>query len=254
MIRTALRRVALALAVVPLALGLAACGKRDAGADAAATSSGPIAKVPPPPGKAWSDVIAITPEGGYRMGNPDAPIKLVEYGSLTCPHCADFNHQAAEPLRTTFIDSGRVSYEFRNFVRDAIDLTASLLTRCGAPESYFALTDQVFANQESFFNNVQSAGQDAYGQAMSLPPNQRFVTLARLTGLDEFFAARGVSRGRQTACLADRAAADSLARATERQGQELGIDSTPTFIINGEKTGSATWPDLKARLEAMGAR
>ena len=79
--------------VLPLALGLAACKKSDS---TGSSSGDPVAAVAPPAGKAWTDVVKATPEGGMVMGNPAAPIKLVEYGSLSCPHCAKFAAAAAD--------------------------------------------------------------------------------------------------------------------------------------------------------------
>ena len=84
------------------ALALAACGdtKTDPAKEQAA-----IAKVAAPAGKSWSQTVVKTPEGGYLMGNPDAPIKLVEYGSLTCSHCADFSNESHEELSRDFVDT-----------------------------------------------------------------------------------------------------------------------------------------------------
>jgi len=247
-----MKRITLGLALMPLVLGLAACDRKT---DAASAPSGEkIAAVAAPAGKAWSDIVAKTPEGGYVMGNPDAPIKLVEYGSLTCPHCAEFTKEASGELRDSFVASGRVSYEFRNFVRDAIDLTAARLTRCGSPESYFALTEQVFEYQPEIFKNAQAAGEAAYTAAMNQPEDKRALAIARITGLADFFAARGISQDQAAACLADTAAATALAKATQDQGDEFNITGTPTFLINGEKLEINSWRELKARLETLGAR
>lgn len=253
MIRFAFRRIALGMIAVPLALGLAACGS---GGDKAEgeLSGEPIAKVAPPEGKAWSDVVVKTPEGGYRMGNPDAPIKLIEYGSLTCPHCADFAEKSGAELRDVFVASGRVSFEFRNFVRDGIDITAAQLTRCGAPESFFALTEQAFANQRAMFETVQQAGDSAFESAMKLPDSQRGMAIAQMAGLIDFFAARGISKEQAATCLADAGAAEALAKATQDQGKEFDIQGTPTFFVNGTKLDINAWPELKAKLETMGAR
>lgn len=251
MTRPSFRRLSLALLAAPLVLGLAACGQ-----DNKATgglSGEPIATVAAPAGKAWSEVIAKTPEGGYRMGNPEAAIKLVEYGSLTCSHCADFSEKGGVPLRDTFIASGRVSYEFRNFVRDAIDLTAAQLTRCGTPESYFALTEQVFADQPNIFTRAQGAGA-ALDAATKQPPEKRAMAVAEALGFIEFFAARGISRDQAQACLANAAEAEALAKRTEAAGVEYSIEGTPTFIVNGTKIEENTWEALKAKLETMGAR
>lgn len=248
----ALRRFTLALAAAPLVLGLAACDKKEA--SGSALSGEPIAVVAAPAGKAWTDVVSKTPEGGYRMGNPDAAIKLIEYGSLTCPHCADFTEKSGAELREKFVASGRVSFEFRNFVRDPIDLVASQLTQCGTPESFFPLTDQAFANQAAMFQKVQAAGDTAYSAAIAQPEDKRGIALAQITGLSEFFAARGISRDQGNACLANAAGAQALAKATQDQGAEFDIQGTPTFIINGAKFEGNTWAELKARIETLGAR
>ena len=65
------------------------------------------------------------------MGNPNAEVKLVEFGSMTCPHCAEFDEQGGKPLIDNYVKNGQVSFEFRNFVRDPFDMTASLIARCG---------------------------------------------------------------------------------------------------------------------------
>ena len=246
------RRAAFAALMLPLALGLAACSK---GSEETAGLSGePIAKLAPPAGKVWADMVEKTPEGGFRMGNPAAPIKLIEYGSLTCSHCAEFSEQGSAALRDEFIASGRVSYEFRNFVRDPIDLTAALLTRCGSPESFFALTEQAFANQQAMLTKAQAAGEPAYTAAMGQPDAKRYAALAELTGLSEFFAARGIAKDQANACLANAAEAQSLANRTQEQGEQFKIEGTPTFVVNGSMIGSMGWAELRAKLQTMGAR
>lgn len=244
-----LRRLGLVL-IAPLAL--AACDK-DADGGAAATSA-PLAKVAPPAGKAWADMVALTAEGGYLMGNPDAPIKLVEYGSLTCPHCAEFAEKSGAALRDTFIASGRVSFEFRNYIRDAIDLTGVMLTRCGSPEAFFPLTDQILANQRSFFDKAQSAGKVAQDAAFGQEPAKRGPAIGALTGLTEFAAARGIPAVQGNACLADTAKAEALAAQITKQADQLGVTGTPTFLLNGKKLEPNTWEALKPLLEQAGAR
>jgi protein-disulfide isomerase len=245
-------RHALLLAALPLAL--AACNDKDAaGGTAGEGQAAAVAAVPAPAGQAWSEVVAVTPEGGYRMGNPDAPLKLVEYASLTCPHCAEFAEKAFEPLRDKYVASGRVSFEMRNFVRDPIDLTAAMLTRCGSPESYFALTEQVFANQPAIFERVQAGSAQAQA-AQNLPENQRFVAMAQALGLTEFFASRGISSDQAAACLSRSETATQLAQAAQRQGQEDDVQGTPTFLVNGSKVAATSWEELEPILQRMGAR
>jgi protein-disulfide isomerase len=250
MSKSALSRVALAAFALPLALGLAACGSDGGGAG----EGGKIDPIEAPEGKSWSEVVTKTSEGGYLMGNPDAPIKLVEFASLTCPACANFAQTSKAQLTDGFVDSGRVSFEFRNYVRDAIDLTAAQLTRCGPPETFFALTDQVFANQGQIFERVQAAGQPAFEAALKQPDEKRGIALGEVTGLTEFFAARGIARDQAEQCLADHEAAAEIARNAQEQGVRYDVQGTPTFLINGNKIQENTWEQIKARLEAAGAR
>ena len=252
MTRLSFRSVAFATAALPLALGLTACKNSEKGT--AAVSGEKIAAIAPPAGKTWAEVVSKTPENGYRMGNPDAPIKLVEYASITCSHCAEFAEASSAELRDTFVASGRVSYELRNLVRDAIDLTAVQLVRCGTPESFFPLAEQAFANQTAMFEKAQAAGQAAYTAAMQQAPDKRGVALANLAGLSDFFAARGVSRDQQAACLAKVDEMTALADTKANKADEYDVNATPTFILNGSKIEENTWPALKAKLETMGAR
>lgn len=250
-------RLTLAIAAAPLVLALAACGDR---ADEAATASGegpsaaPVAAVPAPAGTRWSEKIVKTEADGYLMGNPDAPIKLVEFASLTCPHCAEFYETAEKELIEKYVDTGRVSFEFRNFVRDPIDITAAMMTRCSAPESFFALTGQVFENQATMFQNVQTAGEPAYQAAMGAPMDKRFGQVATMAGLIDFFAARGVSKDQAASCLANSAEAEKLAKGTETASTEFEITGTPTFLVNNTKIDGLTWPQVEAALQRAGAR
>ncbi|MFC3173097.1 thioredoxin domain-containing protein [Novosphingobium bradum] len=248
-------RSALLLATLaPLALGLAGCKKDEAGAKGeAAASAAPLPSVAAPAGKSWADSITQTPEGGYRMGNPDAPIKLVEYGSLTCPHCGEFSEKSAATIRDQWVASGRVSYEFRHYVRDALDLTMGLMTRCGSPEAFFGLTEQVFANQKTLLGSLQ--GKDAALEtAMKAPDAQRFQAIGDVLGLPQFFAARGIPATQAKACLARTDLASQMAKATADQGNQFQIEGTPTFLVNGTKIPTNAWEELKARIEGMGVR
>lgn len=248
--KTALSRLALATFALPLTLGLAACDSGGGGK----TEGGKIDPIAAPAGKQWSEMVTKTAEGGYLMGNPDAPIKLIEFASLTCPHCADFAEKSEAELKGEFVDSGRVSFEFRNFARDAIDLTAAQLIRCAPPEAFFALTDQVFDNQEQIFERVQAAGNQAFEAALKQPDERRGVALGQLTGLIDFFAARGISRDQAEQCLANHQAATQLAKQAQDQGVQYDIQGTPTFLINGNKIEENSWEAVKPRLEAAGVR
>lgn len=242
-----LRPIALASALLPLALGLAACG--DKKADQAPTSGEPVAKVAPPSGRAWTDVVSKTAEGGYRVGNPDAPIKLVEYGALSCSHCAEFSKNASEKLLGDYVASGRVSYELRYFMLNALDVPATLLATCGTNEAVIPLSEQFWAWQPTLFSNLQAAG-DAKLQAASAQP----AALAQVAGMTDFFASRGIARDQAAACLADTAKAQALAKQTETASTKYNVTGTPSFFINEAPVGTADWATLETKLQAAGAR
>lgn len=248
-----MKRIA-SLIALPLMLTLASCG---GGADTKSegpTKGAPIAAIPAPAGKSWSDTVTKLPNGYYLLGNPEAPIKLVEYASLTCSHCADFAETAFATIRDKYVASGRVSFELRNFVREPLDLTASMLSRCGPEGSYFALTEQVLGNQADIFTKAQAMGQQRFDQVLALPDNQRYVALAEGTGLIDFFAQRGISRDQANQCLTNIDAARALADNTGKATKEDKIEGTPTFFLNGRKVDFTGWPALETELQAMGAR
>ena len=233
------------------AFALAACG--DSKTDPVKEQE-VIAKVSAPEGKSWSDVVAVSPEGGHVMGNPDAPIKIIEFASLTCPHCADFAAESHDELKRDFIDTGRVSLELRNFVRDGVDLTAAAITHCAPPERYFPLTQSTFASQAQIFEAAQ-ANPQGFEAAMKSAPAVRFQQIAKAVKLDEFFQSRGMTGEQVNACLANLDGIKKLEDSTSAAQQQYNLQGTPTFVINGQVAeGITSWPLLRARLRIMGAR
>ncbi len=233
------------------ALALAACGdsKTDPAKEQAA-----IAKVAAPAGKSWSQTVTVTPEGGYAMGNPEAPIKVIEYASLTCSHCADFSNASHEELKRDFVDTGRVSFEIRNYVRDPIDITAAAVIQCAPKERYFALMENTMAAQAEIFKNAQG-NEAGYEAAMGLPPAQRFSALAKAVQLDTFFQSRGMTAEQINSCLGNVANLEKLEKGVNAANEAYPIPGTPAFIINGQLAeGIGTWPVLRDRLKTLGAR
>lgn len=233
------------------ALALAGCG--DAKTDPAKEQE-VIAKVASPAGKIWSQTVATTPDGGYVMGNPDAPIKIVEFASITCSHCADFSKESHEELKRDFIDTGRVSLELRNFIRDPLDATAAAIIRCAPVDRFFPLMENTFASQADLFAAAQ--GNPKGGEAaMALPPAQRFPALAKAWKLDTFFQSRGVTAEQVNACLGKIENISKLEAGTNAAIEKYQVAGTPTFVINGQVAeGIAAWGPLRDRLRTMGVR
>lgn len=248
------RHVLFAVAAASLALGLTAC-KKDAAAGAAPAGS-PVAKIAAPAGQKWEDMVTATATGGMMAGNPAAPIKLVEYGSLTCPHCARFAAEAMAPLMSEFVSTGRVSFEYRSFFIHPQDLPLTMLVRCAPKESFFPLVEQVYANYESLAKMLDDPAVKEAAQASStLPPGQRLPALADALGFTSFFAARGISVDQAHACLANTQNATTVSNSFKTFA-EAGINQTPTLVINGLQIPAeqSEWPKIAEALRAAGAR
>ena len=243
------RRTALALCAAPLALALAACGETEEGGP---PTGEPIAAIPAPAGQSWVETAAVTPEGGYVIGNPAAPLKLVEYASHTCHVCAEFSQKGAVPM-DEYVASGVVSYELRNLIRDPIDLSIALLARCGTPQSFHPLANQAWANFDAIMATAQANGAAVQAAAQRTDP-QRLQAVAEASGLIDFFAARGISRDQAMQCLADTAKAQDIVTKSQTQSDELAIQGTPSFFLNGERVEATAWAALEPILQQAGAR
>lgn len=240
------------LFAAPLLLALAACNSEETGDGA--LQGEVVAAVAAPAGTTWSATASRTEEGGWLVGNPDAPIKLLEYGSLTCPACAAFSVEGSAPLHADYIESGRVNYEFRSvLIHGVVDLLITRMLECAPVASAVPLADQVWANLDTVTGGFQANG-PALEQAMTLPESERFVALSQLGGLTGFFAARGISADQANVCMADGAAVEALAEMTSAQAEVDAVNSTPTFLLNGQKLDGTGWNDVEAALQRAGAR
>jgi protein-disulfide isomerase len=242
------------LLAAALPLALAACGDKNEGAAGEAPKGDAIAKIAAPAGKQWPEVVTVTDLGGYQMGNPDAPLKLVEYASLTCSHCADFSAKAGATLRDKYVASGVVSWELRNQIHDGFDLTMAMLVRCGEPASFHALSEQVWQNFGSLVENIQKAGPALEAAMKEQDQAKRYQMIAERAGLTDFFAARGIAKDQANACLAKPGVAEKLIKQSEDQSKELDIQGTPTFFLNGNQLDDKSWEALEPILQNAGAR
>ncbi|HET9813802.1 MAG TPA: thioredoxin domain-containing protein [Sphingomicrobium sp.] len=236
-------------------IAIAGCNSRQG--DAATNAPVNVEPVAPPKGGDWSEVVSATPAGGFLMGNPDAKVQLVEYGSLTCPHCREFDEKGVPDLIANYVKTGQVSYEFRNYVRDAFDLTASLIVRCNGANSFFPLTRAMYEDQPNWVAKIQQAPQAQLEQLQNLPPSQEFLAMAKVAGFQDWAAARGVPAAKSSQCLSDENAVNQLVQMNSDATEQFpDFAGTPTFVINGkmvEKT--ATWELLEPQLRtALGER
>lgn len=225
----------------------AAAGLLVAGALPAAPARAPAAKAAPA-ARDWTRTIVATAEGGFRVGNPAAPVKLVEYGSFTCNHCANFAREGMPALLAGYVKSGRVSFEFRNFVRDPFDLTAALLARCGTPATGLALTEDYFASQEQWIARYTAMSQAEMDALNALPEGERPWRIATAGGLDAIAAKAGVPAAKAKQCVGDSAAVRSLVEVRQKAVDQHKVSGTPSFLINGRLVEAHDWHALQPLL------
>lgn len=235
----------------PLALVLASCSSEP---EIGATATGePIAEIPAPDGASWLDTVTVSEDGGgFILGNPDAPLKLAEYASHTCPACANFAVTGKDPLKA-YVETGVVSFEQREVFLNTFDVVIGTLVQCGPPEQMQTLSDEVWRNLQTVMGGLQSDPQ-AINAAGELELNERFVRIAEVGGLIDFFAARGVSMDQARACLADADKIDAMVKLAGEKSQEAGVTGTPTFTLNGTTLEERSWGQLEPVLQRAGAR
>ena len=203
------------------------------------------------PATDWSQVARPTARGAYVFGSPAAAVKLVEYGSYTCSHCADFANESAAVLKGQMIKSGKISLEYRHLIRDPADLGAAIVARCAGPRGFAAAHAMVFATQATWLAKVA-----AYQQANPSIDQQPLVKQARAYadagGLTAAIRARGLTLPRINACFADTAAIDRITAMTSDAPVE--VRSTPTFYLNGDLQPPMVWSQFEPVLRAKSAK
>lgn len=199
----------------------------------------------------WQTVVAATPEGGFRIGNPAAPVKVIEYASLTCPTCARFHADSMAALRTKYIAGGKVSFEFRNFILNGPDYAASMLARCEGPKGFFPLVAAFFGEQPRWTAPFAQQTEADKARITAQPAERQLAAIAEAGKLDGFVAPRGVTRARFDACLVDKAGLDRLLAMRKDAVDTFKLNGTPGFIINGKtQDGVLTWAALEPLVQA----
>ncbi|HVZ69460.1 MAG TPA: DsbA family protein [Rhizomicrobium sp.] len=166
------------------------------------------------------------------LGNPKAPILMVEYAALTCPHCAHFNETVFPKLKAKYIDTGKVYYVFRVFPLSSVDLAAESLARCMPAESYFNFVDLLFKNQVSWDPEYQP-----------LNVHDGILQVARIAGMGGDQADK---------CMQDKAQLERASKVGADGQKRYNITGTPTFVVNGKVHGGQyDWESLQKELDAM---
>lgn len=200
----------------------------------------------------WTRTFAVTPEGGFRMGNPKAKIAIVEYGSLTCPHCRHFAETAMKPLVNKYVRTGKASYEFRTFVLNGIDLAATLVARCNGPSHFFPIAERLYATQPEWIAKIQNMPKEEQDKLNALPESELLFAIAKAGGFLPVAAAHGIPAAKAEACLKSDKQANGLMKIVQ-SATSLGVKGTPTFFVNGKQVDANDWATLEPLLKEAGS-
>lgn len=204
----------------------------------------------PAPRGGWNATIVRTASGSHLLGNPNAQVKLVEYLSYTCSHCAEFEVEGAAPLRLGYVAPGKVSWEVRNYIRDPIDGTVALIVHCGPPSAFFLNSGVFLRTQGRWLGIAQRASQAQQQRWFNGDMPSRRRAIANDLGFYTIAATRGLQRAQVDRCLADEALAGRIAAQTV-EGDKSGVTGTPSFKLNGDLLiGTFDWATLRTHLNA----
>jgi protein-disulfide isomerase len=165
------------------------------------------------------------------LGRDEAPVLLIEYSSMTCPHCAEFHAGVLAEIKSAAIDTGKVRYVYRDFPLEQRAMAAAMVARCVDPARYFGFVDILFRDQQTWAKSKDVLGELQVRAALA-----------------------GLSTADFNACLNNRALMDGIQKRAMEGEQQYGIQSTPSFIINGKKfEGPRTAQGFLAAIDAAAA-
>jgi hypothetical protein len=202
-------------------------------------------------GRDWSTAINQTKTGSFLIGNPQARIKIVEYLSYTCPHCAAFSVESQPVLRNQLIKSGTANLEIRNFVRDQLDLAAATLARCGGAVTFDRVTTAIFARQRDWWPRGMDFIQRNDTRMGLYPLNARLRAYADAAGLIDIAKANGIAAATIDNCFNNPANTDVPVALTRDAPADL--KGTPGFLVNDKLTTAYDWATLAPILQAQTA-
>ncbi|MBO6510430.1 MAG: thioredoxin domain-containing protein [Roseibium sp.] len=173
------------------------------------------------------DLLKPGPLGDKILGDENAPVTIVEYASMTCGHCANFHKRTWPDLKKDYIETGKVRFIFREFPLDPVAAAAFMLARCAPQDKYFEIVDVMFDQQRSW--------------AFTDNPYQSLLDFSKQIG----FTQESFEK-----CLTNQGLLDAVNAVKDRGAEEFGVNSTPTFFINGERvSGALSIDDMGKKIE-----
>ena len=172
------------------------------------------------------ELLTPSPLGEQTQGDPKAPVSLIEYAAVTCPHCSDFFLHQFPELKSKYIDTGKVHFIFREFPLNALDVAGFMLARCAGDNKFFPIVDTLFEKQREWV--VQK-------------PLEPLMAIAKQAG----FTQQSFEE-----CLKNQKVEDGIKWSRDRAAEKFGVSGTPTFFINGKKyTGNPTAADIGKQID-----
>ena len=218
-------RVIIIAAAIVVVLGLGYIGYTRFGPSAEAELASVDVKTAD--SKLEKELLVPGPLGDMTMGKKDAPVVVIEYASMTCPHCADFNNKTFPELKKTYIDTGKVYYISRPFPFDSAATAAFMLAYCAGPERYFGFVDVLFEQQR-----------------------QWVIADDPMAALQKIALQGGISKDKFEQCMKDGKVFDHISKVAKRAAEKFDVRSTPTFFINGQKVqGFMPWSEFQPLIE-----
>ena len=157
------------------------------------------------------DLAHAGPGGDIMIGSDKAPVTIIEYASMTCPHCAHFEETTLPELKKRYIDTGKVRYVMREFPLDALAAAGFMLARCAGPDKYETVVETLFAKQPDW---------------VTQKPIEPLMAIAKQFGFTE---------DSFNACLANQKVLEDIQAVRDHAVSKLGVNSTPTFFVNGKR-------------------
>ncbi|CAN7205540.1 DsbA family protein [Rhizobium sp. LjRoot98] len=204
----------------------------DAAQTQVAQAAAPAAKVEVPQSEGEVDIAKLMAPGPLpemSVGKADAKVTIIEYMSMTCPHCARFHNETYDAIKTKYVDSGQVRFVLREFPFDPRAAAAFMLARCAPADQYFPMISMLFKQQETWA--AAPNGRDA------------LLQMSKLAGFtQESFEA----------CLTNQKLLDDVQATMQRGDKEFGVKATPTFFVNGKKySGEMSVDTMSALIDSM---
>lgn len=235
-----LASAALGFAAIPAAAQTAAAPAAEPAAPAPAAPAAPAADAPAAAAAdatAAADTTAAEPQPGPApellddivLGQPDAPLTVIEYASFTCPHCATFAKDTFPTLKSEYIDTGKVKFIQRAVYFDAVGLWSGILANCD-PAKYYPVSEMLLTTTDKWLAPAKSGDEVA--------ANLRKVGLSA-----------GMTEAQMDACWNDKPMIERLVATYQTNATKDGLEGTPTFIIGGEKVPNQAWKDLKVKID-----